>query len=605
MTTPNTQLPRILIVDDEAPVRELLAEVLAGEYDCTIADSAETALEIIASGDFAVVISDIDMTGISGIEMVPRIHQAAPDAVILMVSGNLSIDYAVRAIRVGAFDYITKPFELDAVELAVRRAAEHHRKLVEKKQYEADLEELVKQRTEELNFLIYHDSLTNLPNRVLFEDRLAAAVVPAKNGSKLAILFLSLDAFDKVQDSFGHGAADKVLEEIAGRIASAVPGDACLSRLQGDDFAVLITDAAGPDDYRNIADRIREAVMVPVRCADTEIFLTASIGICIFPEDGGTPEELMRNAGNALRRAREAGSDTVQFYSNGCNAHNESRLKLEAELRRAFERDEFRVQYQPKVCIATGAITGVEALVRWDHPERGFVSPVDFIPLAEDTGLIVPLGEVVLRTACSDGTGWHSLGYPLEIAVNVSTRQLKQGDLAERFEMIIRETGFDPNFLNLELTESAMMENAEASVAIMERLKMLGIRVSLDDFGTGYSSLAHLKKLPIDQLKIDREFVSDVGTASADDAVLTLAIVNLAHNLGLKVVAEGVENEAQLNYLKTIGSDEYQGFYFSRPVSAEEITALIATGPEAVQDAQANESRPSILPHPVATECGA
>lgn len=605
MTARDTQLPRILIVDDEAPVRELLAEVLAGDYDCTVADSAETALEIIASGDFAVVISDIDMTGISGIEMVPRIHQAAPDAVILMVSGNLSIDYAVRAIRVGAFDYITKPFELDAVELAVRRAAEHHGKLVEKKQYEADLEELVKQRTEELNFLIYHDSLTNLPNRVLFEDRVAAAVLRAKNGSKLAILFLSLDAFDKVQDSFGHTAADKVLEEIAARIDSAVPENACLSRLQGEDFAVLITDAADLDDYTRIADRIREKLMVPVRCADTEIFLTASIGICIFPEDGGTPEELMRNAGNALRRAREAGGDTVQFYSDGCNTNVESRLKLEAELRRAFERDEFRVHYQPKVCIATGAITGVEALVRWDHPERGFISPADFIPLAEDTGLIVPLGEVVLRTACSDGSKWHEWGFPLEIAVNVSTRQLKQGDLAERFEMIIRETGFDPNFLNLELTESSMMENAEASVATMERLKTLGIRVSLDDFGTGYSSLAHLKKLPIDQLKIDREFVSDVGSANTDDAVLTLAIVNLAHNLGLKVIAEGVENEAQLDYLKSIGCDEYQGFYFSRPVAAEEITGLISPNPSAVQDAHVDESRPSILPHPVATECAA
>lgn len=605
MTARDTQLPRILIVDDEAPVRELLAEVLAGDYDCTGADSAETALEIIASGDFAVVISDIDMTGISGIEMVPRIHQAAPDAVILMVSGNLSIDYAVRAIRVGAFDYITKPFELDAVELAVRRAAEHHGKLVEKKQYEADLEELVKQRTEELNFLIYHDSLTNLPNRVLFEDRVAAAVLRAKNGSKLAILFLSLDAFDKVQDSFGHTAADKVLEEIAARIDSAVPENACLSRLQGEDFAVLITDAADLDDYTRIADRIREKLMVPVRCADTEIFLTASIGICIFPEDGGTPEELMRNAGNALRRAREAGGDTVQFYSDGCNTNVESRLKLEAELRRAFERDEFRVHYQPKVCIATGAITGVEALVRWDHPERGFISPADFIPLAEDTGLIVPLGEVVLRTACSDGSKWHEWGFPLEIAVNVSTRQLKQGDLAERFEMIVRETGFDPNFLNLELTESSMMENAEASVAIMERLKTLGIRVSLDDFGTGYSSLAHRKKLPIDQLKIDREFVSDVGSADTDDAVLTLAIVNLAHNLGLKVIAEGVENEAQLDYLKSIGCDEYQGFYFSRPVAAEEITGLISPNPSAVQDAHVDESRPSILPHPVATECAA
>lgn len=594
--------PRLLIVDDEQPVRDLLVEILGLDYECHSADSAETALSMIASTEYSVIISDIDMPGISGIELVPRVHERWPNTVLLMISGNLSIDYAVQAIRVGAFDYITKPFELDFVELSVRRAVDHHRLLIGKKQYETDLEELVKQRTEEINFLIYHDSLTNLPNRVLFEDRLSGAVIDARNGGRLATLLVSLDGFEKIQDHFGHAVADKILEEVSKRLQEAVSDAACISRLQGNDFAILITKEVDTDRLILISDQIREAVKRPMLCQETEVFLTTSIGISVFPEDGTDAQELMKNAGNALSRARETGGDAYQFYSDGMNADTEYRLRLEAELRRALERGEFEVFYQPKVSVASNEITGVEALVRWNHPEKGTVSPAEFIPLAEETGLIVPLGEKVLEIACRDAVLWHEAGHFIEVAVNVSARQMKQGDLAERFEKIVERSGLHPARLNLEVTETSMMENAESAIAFLERLRGTGVRISLDDFGTGYSSLSQLKNLPIDHVKIDREFINDIK-AGGDDTIVTLAMVNLARNLRLKVVAEGVENAEQLTFLRSIGCDEYQGFYFSKPVPEQELRHLLNVGKGNVQFALSGSTLPSISPHELAHQC--
>lgn len=604
MSEETKTLPRILIVDDEQTVRDLLVEILAGEYECDSADCAESALQMIAEKEYAVIISDIDMPGVSGIELVPRVHSTWPNTVLLMISGSLSIDYAVRAIRVGAFDYITKPFELDFVELSVKRAVEHNRLLVGKKQYETDLEALVKQRTEEINFLIYHDSLTNLPNRVLFEDRLSGAVIEARDGGRLAAMLLSLDGFEKLQDHFGHAAADKILVEVSTRLGEAVGSGACISRLQGDDFAILITKDVATDCLVSIGEKIREGVKRPMLCEENEVFLTASIGVSLFPEDAASAKDLMKNAGNALGRARENGGDTFQFYSDGMNAVTEHRIRLEAELRRAFDRDEFEVFYQPKVSVESNKVTGVEALVRWNHPTKGTISPAEFISLAEETGLIVPLGEKVLEVACNDAVEWKNAGYPIEVAVNVSARQLKQSDLAERFEKIIQRSGIAPSSLNLEVTESSIMENTEASIGLLERLKGTGVRVSLDDFGIGYSSLAQLKKLPIDHVKIDREFVSDI-TSAGDDAIVTLAIVNLAHNLRLKVVAEGVETVEQLEFLRSVGCDEYQGFYHCKPVTKVELTRLLNERSRPVQFAPASEASPGHIAPIKSQKCSA
>lgn len=574
MERPRSRLPNVLIVDDEAAVRELLFEVLSEEYQCSTASSAEEALKLIGDGEYSVVISDIDMPGISGIEMVPKILALSPDTVILMISGSLSIDYAVRAIRVGAYDYITKPFELDFVERSVRRAVEHHRALIEKKQYETDLEELVRQRTEELSFLIYHDSLTNLPNRVLFEDRLSRAALEARSGGKLAVLFLSVDNFEKMQDHFGHCAADETLKEVASRI-TATAGDSVLaSRLQGCNFAMLVTDRIEAERLLDLSDRLRAAIRKPLQCRDTEIFLTASIGICIFPEDGAAIDELMKNAGNAVWRAREGGGDATAFYADGISTDIAQRIELEGEMRRGIDNGEFEVYYQPKVNVETGGVVGAEALIRWNHPEKGMVSPSDFIPIAEDTGLIVPLGEFVLESACSQVRAWHDKGNPIVIAVNVSARQLKQGDLADRFLTVIDRTGIDPEKLNLEVTESSLMESADRAAVLLELFRRKGVRISLDDFGTGYSSLAYLKTLPIDQLKIDKVFIEDLAV-DQNDTILVHAMVNLAHNLGLRVVAEGVETTEQLGILAEMGCDEYQGYLYSKPISAADLEHLM------------------------------
>jgi diguanylate cyclase (GGDEF)-like protein len=565
---------RILIVDDEAPVRALLHEILSARYAVDTAQSAEVALQLTSSREYSVMICDIDMPGMSGIELVAQIHDTAPNVVVLMISGNLSIDYALQALRLGAHDYLTKPFDIGFVERAVEKAVDHHSRLKEKERLEVELQELVRQRTEELNFLIYSDSLTKLPNRVRYEELLTQAILEAPRGVKIGSLLLSLDGFEKIRDHFGRSEADDILKEMAVRLRSVVGEEGCLARMQSDDFAIVISDTGASAQLDCLIEQIRAEVGRSIRCQGTEVFFSPSMGISFFPEDGISTQDLLKKAGNALGRARETGGDKLVYYSEAINQDSDRRINMEAELRRALHNSEFELHYQPKVSVWSGQIEGVEALVRWQHPEKGMIPPSEFIPLAEATGLIVPLGEFVLRSACTDGAMWHQAGFDLNIAVNVSARQLKQSDLADRFESIIFESGIDPRRLDLEVTESSIMENAKASIGILERLKSIGVCVSLDDFGTGYSSLAHLKKLPIDQLKIDREFIRDVQN-DEDDTVLTMIIVNLAHSLRLSVVAEGVENEEQLNFLRSIGCDQYQGFFFSRPVPFADLTALL------------------------------
>lgn len=565
---------RILIVDDEQPVRALLYDILSARYVVDTAECADKALELAAARDYSVVLCDIDMPGKSGIEVVAQIHELSANVVVLMISGNLSIDYALQALRLGAHDYLTKPFDIGFVERAVEKAVEHHSRLKEKDRLEQELQALVRRRTEELNFLIYSDSLTKLPNRVRYEELLTQAILDAPRGVKIGSLLLSLDGFEKIRDHFGRSEADLILKEMAGRLSSIVGSDGCLARMQSDDFALVIHDVEDTCRVNQLIEQIRTEVGRSIRCQGTDVFFSSSMGASLFPNDGISTQELLKKAGNALGRARETGGDKLVFYSEGIKDDSDRKIKMEAELRRALHNSEFEVHYQPKVSVWTGKIEGVEALVRWRHPEKGLIAPAEFIPLAESTGLIVPLGEFVLRNACADGAAWKNSGYDLTIAVNVSARQLKQGDLAERFESIIFESGIDPHRLDLEVTETSIMENSKASTDILERLKSIGVCVSLDDFGTGYSSLAHLKKLPIDQLKIDREFIRDVQN-DEEDAVLTMIIVNLAHSLRLRVVAEGVENEEQLNFLRSIGCDHYQGFYFSRPIPEAELTEML------------------------------
>jgi diguanylate cyclase (GGDEF)-like protein len=566
---------RILIIDDEAEIRNLLSGLLSENYQCTAAGSAEEALLLLRLAKFDLLISDIKLGGMSGLEMIPHAGAIAPDTVMVMVSGEQTIESAIEALRVGAFDYIMKPFSFQHVESAVRRALDYHSSLTAKRQHENQLEELVRQRTDELNHLAYHDALTGLPNRILFEDRLTQALSQAQHDRQpLGMMFLSLDRFRKVTDTLGHAQGYRLLQQIAARLSNCVPEGATVARFEGDQFA-LLARTSGTEHPVEIIYRINEALKLPFALDDHELFITVSIGISLYPDDGEDAPTLLKNAGAALHRAKEQGGNNYQFYTADLNAKALKRLTLENDLRRALERDEFEVHYQPLVDISTAEVIGMEALVRWQHPELGFLSPAEFIPLAEETGLIVPLGEWVLRAACAQCNAWHADGLaPLTVAVNLSAHQFQQQNLSELVVRVLRETGLSPRSLELELTESSIMKNAESAVKTLGELKEMGVSIAVDDFGTGYSSLGYLKRLPIDKLKIDQTFVRDV-TTDPNDASLVMAIIALAHNLRLKVLAEGVETEEQLRFLHLLRCDEWQGYLYSTPLPAEAFKQLL------------------------------
>jgi predicted signal transduction protein with EAL and GGDEF domain len=373
---------------------------------------------------------------------------------------------------------------------------------------------------------------------------------------------------------------DRLLQKVAERLRISAHRGETVARFEGDEFALLLTQVGGTEgeDVGAVIFQINESLKLPFLIDEHELFITVSIGISLYPDDGADAPTLLKNADAALYRAREQGGDNYQFYTADMNAKAMKRLTLENSLRRALERSEFEVYYQPVLDINTRKIVGVEALLRWHHPELGLVQPAEFIPLAEDTGMIVPIGEWVLRTACAQSKSWQSAGFaPLSLAVNLSARQFQQQNLSEVVVRILRETGLDPRDLELELTESSIMKNAEWAVRTLSELKAMGVKIAIDDFGTGYSSLGYLKRLPIDTLKIDRSFVSDV-TTDPDDAALVMAIITLAHNLGLKVIAEGVDSEEQLRFLHLLRCDEWQGYFFSKPLPVEAFEELLLQG---------------------------
>ncbi len=574
METAETQKPRVLIIDDEEQIRNLLIDVLGNSYRCSDAGSAEEALAALAKTTFDLVISDIDMGGMSGLELVPRVHSLSPDTVVVMVSGNQDIEFAIKALRVGAFDYITKPIDLRHVEASVERALNHCNLLKEKRRYKEQLENLLQQRTAEVHWLGNYDTVTQLPNRALFEDRVQQAVAIAKaTGQSLGVLFIALDQFKKVNDSLGHGPGDVLLREFAERLKSCINKSDTVARFANDEFALLRTQIDGTKDVIETIGSLSQVLKFSFDLPGHDLFATASVGVSLFPVDGEDCQTLLKNAGAALYKAKRSGGANYQFFTADMHELAAGRLALESNLRRAIQNEEFLLHYQPRVSVDSLAITGVEALVRWQQPHR-LVPPSEFIPLAEDTGLIVPIGEWVLREACLQGRRWIERGFPpIPIAVNISARQFRDRDLSQSVIRILEETDFPPKFLELELTESSIMQNAEFAASMLTRLKSMGINISIDDFGTGFSSLASLKRLPIDALKIDQSFVREANS-DPDDAALVMAIITLGHNLRLKVVAEGVETEDQLRFLQLLRCDEIQGYFYSKPLPAELLVSL-------------------------------
>ncbi len=433
-----------------------------------------------------------------------------------------------------------------------------------------------KRMEERVNYMAFHDELTSLPNRLMLSQRLDQALSRHRRaGSQLAILFLDLDRFKVINDSLGHETGDVLLRQVADRLrAHSREGDT-IARMGGDEFVVLIENSGDLSDISAHAQRLVEQLSAPYLLGSNDCHVTVSIGVSVFPADGSDAPALLKAADVAMYRAKDTGRDSYQFYSAAMNVHTVERLELECDLRHALERHEFLLHYQPKVDVATGRITGIEALLRWEHPNRGLISPMDFIPLAEETGLISSIGEWVLATACAQTKEWQDQGFAkLDVAVNLSARQFADPMLLPKLTSIIRRSGLGPSSLELEITESLVMSHGGSAIAVLQQLKSLGVRIAIDDFGTGYSSLAYLKRFPIDTLKVDRSFIRDIP-ADSGDKLITRAIIAMAHSLRLRVVAEGVETADQLKFLRKERCDTAQGYYLHRPLPAAEVAAVL------------------------------
>ena len=444
-----------------------------------------------------------------------------------------------------------------------------------------------KDAEEQIRMLAYYDPLTGLPNRLLFTQQLNKAIASAEcSQQQIAVMFVDLDNFKRVNDTLGHGAGDELLRAVSARLAGLLRGhdsvarlaaeahDRSIARLGGDEFIVLLGDLKCSADASSVARRLVAALAEPVLVQHKEIFVGGSVGVAIYPDDGTDADTLLMNADTAMYRAKETGRGRFQFYNRSMNERALDRLMMESMLRRALERDEFVLHFQPRVDVGSGRIVGAEALIRWMHPERGLIMPNEFIPLVEDSGLVIRLGEWVIDAACRQNAAWHAAGMPpVPVAVNLASTHLRERGLPDLVGRVIQRYSLPASALEIEVTESILLVEPELSLQVAARLESMGVRLSIDDFGTGYSSLSYLKRLPIKSLKIDRSFVRDLAT-DPDDAAIITAIIAMAHGLKLKVVAEGVETEAQLAFLRARGCDEYQGFLMSRPLEAADFARL-------------------------------
>ena len=427
-----------------------------------------------------------------------------------------------------------------------------------------------------IHHIAQHDVLTGLPSRSLLQDRLGLAISDSeRSGQPLWVMLIDLDRFKYVNDSMGHKAGDVLLMTIAARLRSAINDNDTVARLSGDEFVVIMSQQGGQRLGPMLVQQLMDSVAQPVLLGTKEYSVTCSIGVAVFPSAGALADSLIEHADIAMYSAKKLGRNNFQFYTPAMNDEAQERVRIESALRKALERDEFVLHYQPQVDLASGKIIGMEALIRWQHPELGMVPPMRFISVAEDTGLIVPIGAWVMRTACLQNRAWHDAGLgQLRVAVNLSARQFASNDLLDNISAVLDESGLDPHCLEIELTESLFMSDVSLAVELLHNMKALGVNLSIDDFGTGYSSLSYLSRFPIDVLKIDRSFVTNI-TRDANDAALVASIINLAHNLKLSVIAEGVETEEQLDYLRSHGCDEMQGYYVSRPLPADQFERFL------------------------------
>jgi len=613
---------RVLIVDDNRAIHEDFLKILGGSADNSsellaaerllLGEAAalpprptfeiDTALQgeegvarvrqaLKDDRPYAMAFIDMRMPpGWDGLETIQHLWELDPHVQVVICSAHADYDWTEVITRLDHSDrllVIKKPFEpIEVLQCANALTRKWENERILRRQVE-HLEHVVEARTEgleaankQLRHLASHDALTGLPNRVLLDDRLSQAVAHAeRDGHTFAVAMFDLDRFKVVNDSFGHRAGDELIKEVAHRLAGIARSTDTVGRLGGDEFVFIMERLAKREDAEHIARRAVEALQVPIRIGGVNIHSSASVGIALFPTDGTSVETLIANADAAMYCAKQRGRNNIQCYASGMNSVTQDKVRLESDLHQALALGQFELHYQPKLDTSTGVIHGAEALIRWRHPERGLVLPGEFIPLAEACGLIDSIGEWVVREGCRQARTWQLEGLPhLRVAVNLSAFQFRNGNLLQTIREALQAADLDPRFLEVEITESAVMSDPEESVAILEQLSRMGVVVSVDDFGTGYSSMSYLRRFPIDKLKIDRAFIAEL-ISRADDTSIVKAIVSLAHSLHLKVVAEGVETQEQLDLLKALGCDQYQGYCFSPAVPAAKFAALLRDSP--------------------------
>jgi diguanylate cyclase (GGDEF)-like protein len=557
---------KILVIEDERSIRINLLKLLSAEgFQAIGAENGSCGVQLARREQPDVIICDILMPILDGYGVLKALQQDPTTATIPFIFLTAKADRADwrQAMTLGADDYLTKPFT--RAELLEAIATRLQKKASLAQRHSLELE----QTQAQLDYLLRYNHLTNLPNQVLLEERFNQLLTQGNaRQRRIPLLSVGFEQLKRLHNTLGPTSGDLLLKAIAERLQNCVSPLDTIAHLGAAQFVILLTPNTHRGQVAKIAETLIEAFSSPLPVDVHELFLTARIGIAFFGRDGRDIDTLIKHASAAREEAQKLGKTPYQFYLASIGTQSQEELLLELELRQALERQEFQVYYQPKVNLRTGEVEGAEALVRWLHPERGFISPSEFIPLAEKTGFIIPLGEWILKTACVQAQGWQTAGLPpIRIAVNLSGHQFSQPHLGELIVEILTETGLDPRYLELELTESTVMENPEVAIATLSELKSLGIQISIDDFGTGYSSLSYLGQLPFDILKIDRSFVSSL-TQDAKNAAITTAILQMAQSLNLKVVAEGVETEAELAFFYGHQCDQIQGYWFSPPLSA-------------------------------------
>jgi diguanylate cyclase (GGDEF)-like protein len=616
MTRPDSA--RVLIVDDNRSIHDDFRKILSSSARDTALQSLERrlygavslppaatapfsvdhayqgmqALELVQRGlreqhPFALAFVDMRMPpGWNGLETVQHLWAADPQLQVVICSAYTDHSWNEIVERLGQSDrllLLKKPFEpIEALQCAHALTCKWRNERTLRGQLDS-LEKVVTASTQgleaanrQLRHMATHDALTALPNRLLLDDRLGQAIAHAERaGERFALAVLDLDRFKLINDSLGHRAGDEFLRGVARRISAALRGIDTVARLGGDEFVLILDQIGGPDEAMRVAHKVMRALQDPVHIGDVDIHPSASIGLACYPTDGTTSEALFAHADAAMYAAKRRGRKSIQRFAPDMDTSTQDRVKLEADLHQALELGQFELHYQPKVDARSGRYRGAEALIRWRHPDRGLVPPGEFVPLAEDTGLIIPIGAWVIREACRQVRVWQRDGLPAaRVAVNVSATQFQQRELVDTVRRALDDSGIRASCLEIELTESAVMTNPEESGETLKVLSRMGVAVSVDDFGTGYSNMSYLRRFPLDKLKIDRSFIADLLT-SPDAAALVRGIISLAHSLRLKVIAEGVETLEQMELLKGLGCDQLQGFCFSRPLPAAEYEQLM------------------------------